>query len=143
MDFDHLSGAEKDTDVSRLVKYASMSKVADEIAKCELVCVLCHRNRTYHRAKAVTPDSRFGRYYVKKRTFVWAVKNVPCAHCGMRYQPWQMDLDHRDPASKVACRSTRAAGVLSMSLARLRAELPKLEVLCAACHRTKTFRVVN
>jgi hypothetical protein len=61
--------------------------------------------------------------------------------CGHSYQPWQMDLDHRDPALKHHVRSTRTAGVLSLSLKRLLEEAPNLVVLCAACHRIKTFEV--
>lgn len=140
MDFDHLG--DKTINVSTLVKYASMAKVRLEISKCDLVCVLCHRTRTYQRACGQTPDTPFGRYYLKKREFVWNFKKKPCESCGVQYEPWQMDLDHKDPSLKNHTKATRGAGVLSMSLTRIREELPGLAVLCAACHRVKTFQEI-
>lgn len=141
MDLDHRPGESKVSDVAALVKYASMASVRDEIAKCDLVCVLCHRDRTHSRVQEEVPNTRFGRYYLRKRELVWGWKSVPCEQCGQSYKPWQMDLDHRDPSAKHHLRSTRVAGVLSLSLKRLLAERPNLAVLCAACHRLKTFGV--
>lgn len=52
MDFDHVTG-EKLFSVSRAMgsgasgKEASKQKLLDEIAKCELVCANCHRERTH------------------------------------------------------------------------------------------------
>lgn len=47
MDFDHLG--EKDVIVSRLVAHGSVRKLEEEIAKCEVVCSNCHRERTHQR----------------------------------------------------------------------------------------------
>lgn len=47
MDFDHVRG-EKVAEVSKLAAQASSKKVLlEEIAKCEVVCANCHRERTY------------------------------------------------------------------------------------------------
>lgn len=48
MDYDHLG--DKVGNVSLLVKTASLQRVLDEIAKCDLVCSNCHRARTFLRA---------------------------------------------------------------------------------------------
>ncbi len=48
LDFDHLPGAEKWRGVSRLMT-VRWEKVAEEIAKCEVVCANCHRIRTAER----------------------------------------------------------------------------------------------
>lgn len=45
MDWDHVDGV-KVNGVSQLVALGSMSRVLDEISKCELVCANCHRLRT-------------------------------------------------------------------------------------------------
>ena len=46
MDFDHLR--DKKHNISEFVGRAtSLSKIKEEIAKCELVCSNCHRIRTY------------------------------------------------------------------------------------------------
>lgn len=47
MDFDHVRG-EKKYDLCRLGKIAaSWQTIEDEIAKCEVVCSNCHRERTF------------------------------------------------------------------------------------------------
>lgn len=53
MDFDHLEDSVKVTDVSRMSGW-SLAKLQEEIAKCEVVCANCHRERTHQRRKAST-----------------------------------------------------------------------------------------
>lgn len=49
LDFDHVRG-NKGSDISGLVgKGASIHILAREVAKCELVCSNCHRERTFRR----------------------------------------------------------------------------------------------
>ena len=53
LEFDHI-GDDKAADVSRLVvDGVSWERVAQEIAKCEVVCANCHRRRTAQRAATV------------------------------------------------------------------------------------------
>lgn len=50
MEWDHLPGTEKLYTVSTIPRMVGSRKVLlDEIAKCELVCVLCHTQRTFER----------------------------------------------------------------------------------------------
>lgn len=49
MDFDHRPGEIKKHDVSRLVRSGSITSIAAEIARCDLVCANCHRMRTHKR----------------------------------------------------------------------------------------------
>lgn len=46
MDFDHLEPSKKSFNVGTW-RNQSMEKVVEEIAKCELVCSNCHRERTH------------------------------------------------------------------------------------------------
>ena len=46
MQWDHLPGADKVSDVSNLLRRLSKTRVLEEIAKCELVCANCHAIRT-------------------------------------------------------------------------------------------------
>jgi hypothetical protein len=61
MDLDHLR--DKVEIVGRLVaKSASYKRIQDEIAKCEVVCSNCHRERTHRRwqeEKNLVPGERF------------------------------------------------------------------------------------
>lgn len=48
MDFDHKPDQVKYKEVAKLVT-SSLAKLKEEIAKCELVCANCHRERTHNR----------------------------------------------------------------------------------------------
>lgn len=51
MQFDHVPGRGiKTAEVSSLVN-CSLSRIEEEIAKCDLVCANCHANRTYYRSR--------------------------------------------------------------------------------------------
>lgn len=51
MDFDHVRG-EKKANVSDLVRgFASRRKIQEEIDKCDIVCAVCHRIRTFTRGE--------------------------------------------------------------------------------------------
>jgi len=47
MDFDHKY--DKLSNVSALIHSSSMTKIKAEIAKCDIVCANCHRERTFLR----------------------------------------------------------------------------------------------
>ena len=49
MDFDHRDGETKAGNVSRMILNASKKTVLTEIAKCDIVCANCHRDRTWKR----------------------------------------------------------------------------------------------
>ena len=53
MEFDHVRGT-KELDVSVMCSNLySIEKIQEEIAKCELVCANCHRERTFSRKQPV------------------------------------------------------------------------------------------
>lgn len=49
MDFDHLDKSEKLGIVSYFTKTGRIAALKKEIAKCEIVCSNCHRERTHNR----------------------------------------------------------------------------------------------
>lgn len=51
MEFDHRDGEKKQHTISKLItsKLIAKKRILAEIAKCDLVCVLCHRLRTCKR----------------------------------------------------------------------------------------------
>ena len=51
MDFDHRDPSLKTTNVSRM-KTRSIELIQEEIAKCDVVCANCHRERTHGKRKA-------------------------------------------------------------------------------------------
>lgn len=63
-------------------------------------------------------------------------KNVPCADCGVRYPPYVMDFDHRDGSTKV---DNVGSLVGRVNVSKLLAEIEKCDVVCANCHRERTY----
>ena len=69
--------------------------------------------------------------------FLRDLRRVPCKDCGRRFQPHQMDFDHRDPEAKLF--NITASRAMLMARDPLLAEVAKCDVLCANCHRVRTF----
>lgn len=55
MEFDHRDPATKRSTVTRMLGRAGLDGILAEVAKCDIVCVNCHRERTYRRRMAATP----------------------------------------------------------------------------------------
>jgi hypothetical protein len=47
MDFDHVRGEKYANIADMVVKQVSLKRLLEEIAKCEVVCANCHRERTH------------------------------------------------------------------------------------------------
>jgi len=58
-----------------------------------------------------------------------------CVDCGLTGAPYLFDFDHRDPATKSFLVSNGGNGT---SIARLREEAAKCDLVCANCHRHRT-----
>lgn len=72
----------------------------------------------------------------KLRAIAQERKSQPCADCGGVYPYYVMDFDHREGEEKLAHVSRLVAG---MNLQRLLDEMAKCDVVCANCHRIRTF----
>lgn len=73
----------------------------------------------------------------KKRRFVAEYKNRPCADCGIIYPAPVMEFDH--------VRGEKVATISKMlqrnfGMAKLVEEIEKCDVVCANCHRLRTWR---
>lgn len=73
--------------------------------------------------------------YARNSAMVSAAKDRPCADCGRRFPPCAMDFDH------VRGQKSANIGELKSGVARQRLldEMAKCEVVCANCHRIRTF----
>lgn len=72
----------------------------------------------------------------RDRTLINQIKDVPCKDCGGKFPPCSMDFDHR-PGTKKAFNMAHLAG---QSEIRIRAEAVKCDIVCANCHRVRTFK---
>lgn len=97
----------------------------------------CHGCRQKRSGVAKRKAQRWrenGRRLVKVRALREKLCSQPCADCGGLFPWYVMDFDHREPADK------------SFSLSRARSvtqflsESKKCDVVCANCHRIRTYR---
>lgn len=90
-------------------------------------------NRTRHVANVA---ARGATQMAIVRAYIREAKDRPCADCSIRYPWYVMDFDHvrgkkvSDISRMVARRATLAA---------VKAEVAKCEVVCSNCHRARTY----
>jgi hypothetical protein len=146
MDFDHRDPSTKSFNVmTGRAMLMSTQKVLAEVANCDIVCVNCHRvrSRAQHRLRLLARRPGTSKRLEEKRA-MWRrqaamldrLRDVPCMDCGGRFPPCSMDFDHRDPGTK---RSRVPALIGRAADARILAEVAKCDIVCANCHRARTF----
>lgn len=158
MDFDHRDPATK---LFNMTVAKALLKNRDvlfaEIAKCDIVCANCHRSRTYaafmegklrppafqrKTTPAATPALQRRRDAWNRRRqaqlqVLEQLRQQPCADCGLTYPTCVMEFDHRDPSQKRFLVSQMPGRV---KLTTLLAEVAKCDVVCANCHRVRTYQ---
>jgi hypothetical protein len=145
MEFDHVG--EKRSNVARLLgNGASPRRLDEEIARCDIVCVNCHRRRTARRGGHRRALSRWweappppGRTSARNIAIAYsALERSGCIDCGLA-DLCVLDFDHI--ASKTANVIELARDGCSVD--RLTAEIARCEVRCANCHRRRTAVAVG
>ena len=68
-----------------------------------------------------------------------SLKDGPCADCGNKFPPHVMDFDHRDYTTKYR----NVGNMKHYPVERLRAEINKCDLVCANCHRIRTWNRKN
>ena len=76
------------------------------------------------------------RHNQQKRLMIQMLKDVPCMDCGVKYPPYVMDFDHRDPDTKVL----NISKVHIYGKQKLLDEIEKCDVVCSNCHRERTHQ---
>jgi hypothetical protein len=145
LDFDHRDPTKKAFNLmSGRAMLMSRSRLMGELEKCDIVCANCHAARTYRRLltgdRAVSGTS--GRLEEKRRYWrghaklLEQLRDVPCADCGVRFPSYVMQFDHRDSSAKNYT-VTRMIG--RTGRARILEEAAKCDIVCANCHRERTY----
>lgn len=137
MDFDHLDRKKKVAAIPvMIVSNASKERILVEIEKTEVVCANCHRKREHQRYLQLGKEpSHLSPRQRKNKELIEKAKSRPCTDCKESFSLWQMDFDH------VSGKKIGGVGYLAMSTSTetLIAEMEKCEVVCAVCHRQRTF----
>lgn len=92
--------------------------------------------REYQRVWAQQKRNKKEAHKDKIRAFLAEYKSTrPCMDCGLSYPSYVMDFDHRPGEAK-----TKAVSQMWYnSLATIKAEIDKCDLVCANCHRERTF----
>ncbi len=80
-------------------------------------------------------QKRYARYLEFRDKIDTYKVELGCILCGYNAHPAALDFDHRDPSTKTVIMSS----MYSYSWERQREELDKCDVMCANCHRIKSF----
>lgn len=100
----------------------------------------CHK-RYYLRNKKLYKEKN-SRRRKELIEFVIELKKKPCMDCGVLYPHYVMDFDHRDSTTKI----DSINGMInfhSYSKKKILEEIEKCDLVCANCHRIRTYcRVV-
>ena len=70
--------------------------------------------------------------------FVISLKQKPCMDCGVQYPHYVMDFDHRDRKLKLTS-INRMVNFHSYSKKKILEEIEKCDLVCANCHRIRTY----
>jgi len=145
MDFDHRDPSQKKFDLcSGRALLKSREQLLEEAAKCDVVCANCHRLRTrrqHRRWLATRTPSISTRIESQRQRWRYhadlldRMRSVPCADCGGIFAQCAMDFDHRDGTKK----SRSVTRMITGRLEPMLAEAEKCDIVCANCHRLRTF----
>jgi hypothetical protein len=76
------------------------------------------------------------RSFKKRREFARKIKERPCADCGIQYPFYVMDFDHREDETKEFALNS----LTRVTMKALLSEIAKCDVVCANCHRERTYQ---
>lgn len=91
------------------------------------------RNAQEHKQRAKLARQRRAE---ENERIIRRAKDVPCADCGQRFAPSQMDFDHVRGIKEFNIGDAKR----KVGSERLEAEITKCDVVCAVCHRIRTPR---
>jgi hypothetical protein len=121
-----------------MARGAPLDRIQEEIDRCEVVCVNCHRRRSAQRGGS----RRLGPGFVPSGTrplrernyaFLFEALRSGCVDCE-EMDLIVLDFDHRDDKNaNVSVLARREC-----SLATLQREIDLCDIRCANCHRRRT-----
>jgi hypothetical protein len=146
MDFDHRDPTTKSFALmTGRAMLMSDEKLLAEVAKCDVVCANCHHLRTRRLWDGQPRKGKFSSPSQARRLKEWRaqadllaqLRDVACADCGQKYLAVVMEFDHRDPSEN---RWTVSRMIGRATNAEIEAEATKCDIVCANCHRMRTYR---
>ncbi len=102
-------------------------------------CRECHNEyqKAWYKKNPLSNSESFVRRRKAIRQLIVSTKNRPCMDCNKEYPYYVMDFDHVRGTKKI---NLGAAASKMWALATIQAEIDKCDVVCANCHRERTFK---
>lgn len=123
------------------------------------ICKICNKNPRRNKSSSYCKNchNEYQKAFYKKnpkstkeasikrrndiRQAVIKAKDKPCSDCGIKYPYYVMDLDHVRGIKKY---NLSVAASKSRAINSVQSEIDKCDVVCANCHRERTFsRIKN
>lgn len=124
----------EDSDFNVKYRRGGLEVLQSYCRDCQRATSAAHYQNNKDREKSRLAINR-KRRQAEVRLLLNELKDFPCADCGNRYKPWQIDFDHVH-GTKMA----NIARMLTASDVQIMDEVAKCEVVCANCHRDRTHR---
>lgn len=116
--------------------YSSFAKNNSKPDKCQSLCKECRvlYTKEHYIKNKQKYISKARNYEQKLKDYVYLIKkSAVCADCKYSYHPCQLDFDHlKDKEFEISL------GFKS-GLNKLKKEIAKCEIVCANCHRLRTY----
>ena len=115
-----------------------VKKLEDDFWKNQVWCKLCskERRRQYYIDNKTNEDARNKAARAELVKWARSLKNGPCVDCGRHFHFAAMDWEHPED-NKLANVSDLVRKAYSK--ARILEEIAKCELVCACCHRIRTY----
>lgn len=138
LEFDHIKGVK----ICNVTECKTWSKILTEAAKCQLLCIRCHRVKTnpdYDETEGWTCPM-----WAKRKIKVAQLKRSNgCGHCKVQVSDtWPVscfDMDHINRNGKIGSISHLICVLRAREEHIFNAELKKCQVLCCHCHKLRTL----
>jgi hypothetical protein len=136
MEWDHTDPSAKIRNISCAFRW-SRKRILEEVTKCRLLCIGCHRLRTMSSIVIGTKLAKNRAARERNKAFVDELKKDSCTDCGRRFPSILMDLDH---VSGVKVVPISNACHRKWSHEKILTEVAKCDLVCCWCHRRRTHR---
>lgn len=134
----HCPKCDKTLDLENFYFRKRGPRAGEHYEKCKL-CMKIRGRLYYHNNR----DRQLELTLIRKKKSYWTkrkainkLKDVPCSDCGKRYPSYVMDFDHEDYRLKEG----NISHMLSRSFDIIMKEILKCDIVCANCHRIRTFK---
>jgi hypothetical protein len=104
-------------------------------------CRPCYKRiyQEYYKKNKAVFIQRADRFHAVIRDLLHTAKEKPCADCGRSFPYYVMEFDHREGETK-CLNIADVMGPCRVGKKRLLAEITKCDVVCANCHRERTYQ---